>query len=242
MPPIQAIQEFRNQGYCVLRNHFDSHLIHECREAFWPRLLSYIERAEANRGRHRHFLPMPFDPPCSVPQFFFDPDVLAIVRDLMGDRIIADQWGCDVPLQGSEYQEFHVDYQRALFAELPDLFLPPYAIVVSFGLVKIARERGPIEIVPGTHRMKRAEALEAVKTEKLAAQAVALGIGDVLIRHPRALHRGTPNMTGIPRALCTIRYVRHWYADASRDVEPIPSAVWKSLTAKQQSLMRFPVS
>ncbi len=237
-----AIHEFQSQGYCVLRNHFDSHLIHECREAFWPRMLRFIENTEPNRGAHRYFLPLPFDPPCFAAQFFFDPCVLAIVQGLMDDRIVADQWGCDAPLPGSGYQEFHVDYQRPLFAEMPDLSLPAYAIVVSFGLVRIPQERGPIEIVPGTHRMKRAHALEAVKTEKLAVQAVPMEIGDVLIRHPWALHRGTPNTTGIPRALCTIRYVRRWYADASRDVEHIPGAVWKSLTAEQQRLMRFPVS
>ena len=71
-------------------------------------------------------------------------------------------------------------------------------------------------------------------------QAVPLEIGDVLIRHPWVLHRGTPNTTDTPRALVTIRYVRRWYADASRDVEEIPRATWASLTAAQQSLMRFP--
>lgn len=241
MTTVEAIQEFRNQGYCILRNHFDSHLMEECRKAFWPRLLAHIAHTEANRGPHRHFLPMPFAPPCFLPEFFFDPDVLVIAKGLMDDRIVADQWGCDAPLRGSEYQEFHVDYQRPLFSERPDLALPCYAVVVSFGLVAIAQEHGPIEIVPGSHNMKRADAMEAVKTQKLKPRAVSLQIGDVLIRHPWALHRGTPNITDIPRALCTIRYVRRWYADTSRDVEQIPMGIWESLTTEQQCLMRFPV-
>jgi len=241
MFPAQAIEEFKNQGFCVLRNHFDSYLVHECREAFWPRMLAYIDSAKANRGPHRYFLPMPFDPRCFMPQFFFDPDVITIVQGLMGDHIVADQWGCDVPLQGSEYQNFHLDYQRPLFAELPDLILPPYALVVSFGLVQIPRERGPIEIVPGTHRVTKESALKAIQDKEIDAQTVCLELGDVLIRHPWAWHRGTPNTTGIPRALCTIRYVRRWYADASRDVEQMPRTVWESLTAEQQSFMRFPL-
>lgn len=241
MYPAQAIQEFQNQGFCVLRNHFDSYFVHECREAFWQRMLAYIEDAKANRGPQRHFLPLPFDRPCFTPQFFFNPDVMLIIKGLMGDRIVADQWGCDVPLCGSEYQEFHVDYQRPLFPDFPDLVLPPYAIIVSFGLVRIPPERGPIEIVPGTHRMTRADAIEAIQTKKMEAQIVPLELGDVLIRHPWAWHRGTPNTTGIPRTLCTIRYVRHWYADASRDVEEMPRATWESMTPEQQRLMRFPV-
>jgi ectoine hydroxylase-related dioxygenase (phytanoyl-CoA dioxygenase family) len=185
---------------------------------------------------------MPFDPPIFVPQFFFDDEVLCIVRGLMDGRVIADQWGCDVPLRGSEYQDAHVDYKNPLFPEAPELTLPMYFLVVSFGLVRIAQEHGPIEIALGTHRMMRMDALRAVETGEIAMQAVTLEIGDVLIRHPWALHRGTPNKTDLPRALATIRYVRRWYTDASRDVEEVPPTTWESLTAEQQSMMRFPLS
>ncbi len=66
-------------------------------------------------------------------------------------------------------------------------------------------------------------------------------MGDVLVRHPWALHRGTPNATDEPRALVTIRYVRRWYADGSREVNPIPLAVWERLTEDQRRVMRFPL-
>src|ERR1035438_7578995 len=97
-----------------------------CREAFWPILLDYLERNrdQPNRGRQRHFLAMPFEVPCFAPEFFFDLGVLNIVRTVMDSPLVADQWSCDVPLQGSTYQDAHVDYQRPLFAEAPDLALP----------------------------------------------------------------------------------------------------------------------
>jgi len=239
--PIQEkISEVRDQGYCILRNHFAPPLVEACRQAFWPHLLTYLNSGHpANRGPHRHFLAMPFEPPIFFPQFFFDDAVLCIVRGLMDDRIVADQWGCDVPLRGSEYQAVHVDYQRPLFPEVPDLALPAYAMVVSFGLIRIAKEHGPIEIAPGTHRMTRTDALLAVEAGEIGLQAIPLEIGDVLIRHPWALHRGTPNTTDVPRALATIRYVRRWYADASRDVKDLPRATWESLTAEQQGMMRY---
>ena len=135
-----------------------------------------------------------------------------------------------------------MDYQHPLFPEVPDLTLPAYAMVVSFGLIRIAKEHGPIEIAPGTHRMTRIDAFMAVETGEIAMQGVPLEIGDVLIRHPWALHRGTPNTTDVPRALATIRYVRRWYTDASRDVEDLPRATWESLTGEQRSMMRFPQS
>ena len=219
-------------------------MIDACREAFWPLLLAYLKvhGHEPNRGPHRHFLPMPFTQPCFTPEFFFDKEVLSIARGVMDDRVVADQWGCDVPLRGSERQGIHVDYQRPLFSEAPDLSLPAYALVASFGLVPITPENGPIEIAPATHRMPRQEALRAVEAGEIGMQTVPLEIGDVLIRHPWALHRGSPNTTGTPRALVSLRYVRHWYADSSREVDLLPRAVWESLTREQQSVMRFPVA
>jgi ectoine hydroxylase-related dioxygenase (phytanoyl-CoA dioxygenase family) len=184
---------------------------------------------------------MVFEPPCFAPEFFFDGEVLGIVRGLMDDGVVADQWGCDVALQGSDYQGIHVDYQRPLFSELPDLSLPIYMLVVSFGLGPITAGDGPIEIAPGTHDMPRNEALRAVESGEIEMQSVPLGIGDVLVRHPWALHRGSPNTTDTPRALVSIRYVRRWYTDNSREVNSLPHAVWESLTFEQQSLMRFPV-
>ena len=114
-------------------------------------------------------------------------------------------------------------------------------LVVSFGLVRIAPEHGAIEIAPGTHRMPRKEALRAVESAEIEMRPVPLEIGDVLIRHPWALHRGSPNTTDTPRALVSIRYVRRWYADNSRQVNSIPPAIWESLTPEEQSTMRFSV-
>lgn len=237
-----AISELHDRGYCVLRHALAASLIDACRDAFWPVLLRHLSAGnEPNRGPQRHFLPMSFAPPCFSPGFFFNDHVLQVVHGAMDDRVVADQWACDVPLLGSEYQCLHVDYRRPLFAEVPDLLLPPYMLVVSFGLMDITPAHGPIEIARGTHRMARSDALRAVESGEIKLQAVPLEIGDVLIRHPWALHRGTPNTTGTPRVLIGIRYVRRWYSDNSRDVNPIPRYVWRSLTPEQQSAMSFPV-
>jgi ectoine hydroxylase-related dioxygenase (phytanoyl-CoA dioxygenase family) len=241
--PDGKLLELRRNGYCVLQAHFPEPAIQACRQAFWPRLLAWLEdhAHEPNRGPDRHFLPIPFDPPCFQPAFFFDPEVLAIIRASLGARIVADQWGCDVPLPGSEHQRAHVDYQRPLFEESPDLSVPPHMLIVSFGLRPIALAHGPIEVAPGTHAMPREQALRSVECGEIPLQPVPLEVGDVLIRHHWTLHRGSPNLTDQPRALLTIRYVRRWYADSSREVCAIPRAVWNSLTLEQRELMRFPV-
>lgn len=43
------------------------------------------------------------------------------------------------------------------------------------------------------------------------------------------------------RALASIRWVRRWYWDDSRDVDVVPRPVWESLTPEQRTLMRFPL-
>lgn len=244
MNPGDKITELKENGFCVRRAHFHAAVIDACREAFWPTLVDHLKKhnEEPNRGPHRQFLPMFFEPPCFAPEFFFDPDLLRVIQGVMDASVVADQWGCDIPLRGSEYQEPHVDYQRPLFAEAPDLALPPYMLIVSFGLVRITLADGPIQIAPGTHRIPKERAIRAVQSAEIEMGSVPLEIGDVLIRHPWALHRGTPNTRDTPRALVTIRYVRRWYADNSRETNPIPQAVWRCLTPEQQGMMRFPVA
>jgi ectoine hydroxylase-related dioxygenase (phytanoyl-CoA dioxygenase family) len=240
----RIVTEINDLGFCVLRAHLRDSVVDACREALWPTLQRYVEANadEPNRGPHRHFLPMPWDVNCYAPEFFFDPEVLSVVRVLMGDRVVADQWGCDVPLEGSCFQQFHADYQRPLFEEQPDLRLPQYTLIMSFGLVPITAENGALEIVPGTHRIARNEALQQIASRALTPRTVPLEIGDILLRHPWALHRGTPNNTPTARPLVTIRYVRRWYADDSREVNPIPAAIWRTMSLEQQSMMRFPLA
>lgn len=119
-------RELEERGFCVLRSALATSLVDDCRDAFWPVLSAYLATSpEPNRGPARHFLPMPFDPPCFSPGFFFHEDLLRVVHEVMGDRVVADQWGCDVPLLGSRHQNLHRDYARPLFAEAPELALPP---------------------------------------------------------------------------------------------------------------------
>jgi hypothetical protein len=162
----EKILEITESGYCVLKAHLPESAIDACKEAFWSILQEYLASHEhqPNRGSRRHFLPMPFEPPCFAQEFFFDTEILNIVRGAMDSRVVADHWGCDVPLRGSEHQRFHVDYQRPLFQEVPDLLLPPYMLVVSFGLVPVTAAHGPIEIAMGTHRMPREVAMRSVET------------------------------------------------------------------------------
>ncbi len=237
-----AVEHVRDRGFAVLRGHLPSTLVDECREGLRPHWEAFHrDNPQANRGPHRYFLAMPFEAPWFSPRFFIDPEILRVVRSAMDDRVVADQWGCDVPLFGSEFQRAHIDYARPLFTEAPDLALPPFALVVSVGLVPIGPQAGPIEIAPGTHLWPRSRAEAAIDAGEVPLEPVPLSVGDVLIRNPWTLHRGTPNTTATPRFLVSTRYVRRWYHDDSRDVRSIPKRLWESLPPECRQVMRFPV-
>ena len=64
--------------------------------AFRPIRYSKLPRSlhdKPNRGENRHFLAMPFEPPCFAPEFFFDAGLLSVVHRATDDRVIADQMG-----------------------------------------------------------------------------------------------------------------------------------------------------
>jgi hypothetical protein len=71
---------------------------------------------------------MPFNPPCFAPEVVLDSEILNIVRCVMDERVVADQWVCDVSVFGSKNQNIHVDNQRPLFPETPDITLPAYML------------------------------------------------------------------------------------------------------------------
>lgn len=243
LPQVEGrLADLREVGYCLLRGHFSHDAVLSCRDAVWPLVLTRAAKGSSNRGPSRFYFPMPFDGPAFQPVFFFDPAILAIVRGAMGERVVADQWGCDVPVRGSTYQALHVDFARPLFEEAPEQVFPPYFLAVSFALQPITAAHGPIEIAPRTHRMSPNAARRAVEAKEVDLDRVTMEVGDVLVRHPWALHRGSPNTEPEPRALVTVRYVRKWYADDSREVCTVPHRTWELLTPEQQALMRFPRS
>ena len=87
-----AEEELQKQGFCILKGHLAVSLIDNCRVAFLPVLQNFLENNGhlPNRGTNRYFLPMPFEPPCFVPEFFFDETILNLVKSILGDKIMAD--------------------------------------------------------------------------------------------------------------------------------------------------------
>ena len=63
-------------------------------------------------------------------------------------------------------------------------------------------------------------------------------LGDVMVRDVRALHRGTPNRTPVPRPMVVIGYSRRWLFRPEVTIH-IPRAMHETLTARARQMLRF---
>jgi len=234
----QKVDEIVSDGFCILRGQFPRDAMQACFDAFLPTLLEFAEanRNEPNRGSERHYINLPFEPPFYDPRFFFDETILAIGRKLLSDDLYIYLHATDTPLNGSVYQDVHEDL-GPLFHDHPDLVLPPEVLTVNYSFVDVTPENGPFEVARGSHRLPKSEALVKVEAGEIPLEPVLLEAGDVLVRNPRCLHRGTPNTTDTPRpvAMYTLnRLWRHWNIRGN----PIPDSTWDGLTEAQQRLLK----
>jgi ectoine hydroxylase-related dioxygenase (phytanoyl-CoA dioxygenase family) len=234
----QFTHEALTEGLCILRNHFPAEKLHRWNEEFQPLLEANIERegANENRGSHRYYVTLPFAAPFADEEIFADPDVLAIVENLVGKDFIMVQLATDTPLKGSDYQDLHRD-APPLFPELA-AETPPFQLAVNFPLVDVTEENGPFETTYGTHQMTKEEGLRKLEAGEIKLDRLMMKIGDLMIRDVRAIHRGTPNRTDAPRPMCVIGYSRRWLFRPEVSIR-IPHLAWENLSQKAKHLLRF---
>ena len=234
-----AKRQIEQDGFCILRNHFPAVALDACLEAFTPQLLAYEKkhRGNPNRGPFRHYITLPFEPPFYNPTFFFDSCILDILRSILGTDIRIDQYASDTPFNNSVYQDIHADL-APLFPDQPTLIVPPALLTVNFSFVDITPERGPFEVARGSHLLPKEEALAQIKAGTIPLEPLLMSKGDVLIRNPLCLHRGTPNRTVTPRPVAVISVSRFWYHREQLEAKPLSTSLWDNFTAKQQKIMQ----
>lgn len=233
----QLAHEALRDGFCVLKSHFSRDKILKWREACQPLLDEQIriEGGKTSRGANRYYVTFPFACPFSDPAIYEDADILAIVEQLAGKDFVMCQLASDTPVLGSDFQEIHRDCPP-LFPET-GVETPPYQLALNFPLVDVTADNGPLEIIRGTHLMSRAEGMRLLEAGKARIEAVALQMGDVMIRDVRTLHRGTPNRTDTPRPMVVIGYSRSWLHRPEVSIQ-IPREAWEGLSETARRMLR----
>lgn len=233
----QLTNEALEDGFCVLPGHIPAEKIARWGEDFAPLLANHIDREGhiQNRGPGRYYVTLPFDAPFADESVFRDPDVLAIVENLVGAEFTMVQLATDTPLLGSDHQDIHRD-APPLFPEW-GMETPSFQLAVNFPLIDVTPENGPFEVARGTHRMSKEEGMRLIESGERPLEAVCLKAGDVMVRDVRGLHRGTPNLTDVPRPMVVIGYSRKWLHRPEVSIR-IPRHVWESLSLESQQMLR----
>lgn len=225
-------------GFCILPGQFSAETLATWSERFAPLLDAHIEREGhlQNRGTGRWYVTLPFIDHWADPVIFEDDDVLAIVEALVGADPVFCQLATDTPGVGSDYQATHRD-APPLFPETGEE-TPPFQLAVNFPLVEVTHENGPLEIARGTHMMPKGDALAAIASGHIPLEPIPMKLGDVMVRDVRALHRGTPNRTPVPRPMVVLGYSRKWLHRPEVHIR-VPRDVRDGLSDRAKHLLRF---
>jgi ectoine hydroxylase-related dioxygenase (phytanoyl-CoA dioxygenase family) len=235
----QLAEDLNRDGICVIRRLFDPELIQEWSTAF-NHLFQQRQQQPgglAPREQSRYYLTLPWVQPFANPAVFANPVILSVLNRVFYQEYRLVQLGADIPVQGSQYQEIHRDF-RPLFSD--QIVTPLYALAVNFPLVEVTAENGPFQMARGTHLLPREEGLVKVRAGEIPMESFYLQPGDVMIRSPLALHRGSPNRTDQPRPMIVMGYVMHWLHTPKVDLT-LPQDYYNSLPEQTKQLLRCQV-
>jgi hypothetical protein len=202
-------EQFAAEGWLRIGGLFDPALIDEVREECERQLESLTEirdghRAYLNVGDKRLMLPVRLTGALANPKLYANPLLLTMLRPLLGEDFLIDNFACVVALPGALEQHAHEDHPD-LFPEMAALRsqLPPYAVTVAIPLVDLTEETGTTRIVAGSNR-EGSEHSEVLPY---------LNRGDCFLMDYRTEHNGTPNRSPAARAVLFIIYARYWFID-----------------------------
>ncbi|QIR40014.1 phytanoyl-CoA dioxygenase family protein [Tolypothrix sp. PCC 7910] len=233
------VEELNRDGICIIRGLFDQQLIGEWAEAFEKLFRDRQNQPGglAPRENSRYYLTLPWVTPFANRSVFANPVIMGILERVFYQEYVMVQMGVDVPFQGSDYQETHRDF-RPLFSD--NIVTPLYALAVNFPLVEVTPENGPFQMARGTHLLPREEGLRKISTGEIPMESFYMQPGDVTIRSPLALHRGSPNRTNQPRPMVVMGYAMHWLHTPKVDLT-LERDYYDSLPENLRNLVRCQV-
>ena len=219
---IAAAHHFRLNGCLSLESSFDPGRVQAMQSDFLEQYASkdrgVIEETCLKVGVERYMFSIQLRMPFLDPQIYACPNVLPIVRELLGQDCILQSVGVVCAYPGAPMQPVHRDYP-ALFAEAGGLnaFFPPFALHVVVPLVDLTPETGTTALWEGSHRVKSSRDegnWSQVGPDQLEGAILPMPrMGDCYFMDYRLRHTGTPNKSDRPRPILYLIYSRRWFMD-----------------------------
>lgn len=238
----QYAAEVREDGYTILREFISVAAIDDMATHFQPILEKRMQSAPPDRGPGRFYSTVPFTLPFANPSIFADPFLMKILEGIVGNDFVMCQLASDTPVIGSEYQQIHRDTEGLFFDDASSYTeTPAYQLGVNFPLCDITCDDiGPLEIAKNTHMLTSNDQNELIASNCVKLEGLYMKKGDILIRDVRCLHRGTPNVTDMPRPMIVMGYSRKWLRRPEVGLK-IPQSIFSGLSDAAQRMLRFEV-
>ncbi len=207
------LYELGLNGFILFRNLLPLDLVQDMFDQIQPLYLGELARVKAGdstslRGRNR----MSFDikgyvdrlkGPLDDQRFRRNP----IIEELVGTTLGPWRYGvtkAECPFEDAGTMAWHPDTPST-----GDPSGPVRITRMTFNvpLVDVNDASGPMEVIPGSHRMHHHEAWRDIyRLPQIYPVRLMMKRGDALLRDGNLLHRGTPNLTSAPRILLDQTY------------------------------------
>jgi len=221
--------EFKLNGFLLFPALFPPGLIDEMNRQFEELLALEIEIERKGlppsvRGAQRYAVNIgtvieKSGGPLNDPLARANPMVEELANALLG-RWRRDKLIVECPLPGSDYMGWHTDtYYKT--PEERDAPKRTTMLKLHIPLVDVDETNGPMEVIPGSHRMNYVEGDAAVRAlSRVYSTKILTRKGDAYLRDGDLIHRGTPNLSDKPRPL----YSQIYKAAGQRDPELVVSS------------------
>src|SRR5262245_19044501 len=207
------LYELGLNGFILFRNFLPLDLVESMFDEMQPIVRGELSRVTAGdtssmRGRNRMSFDIRFyieklQGPLDDDRFRRNPVIEELVTAVLG-RWRYGVTKAECPCKDSDLMAWHPDTESTGDPNDP---VRPSRLTFNVPLVDVNDANGPMEVIPGSHRMHHHEVrrhiyfIPAIYHVKLLLRR-----GDALLRDGKLLHRGTTNVTDAPRILLDQTY------------------------------------
>lgn len=187
------LKAFKEQGYVVLENAFDSALIDSVRDEF-------LKANSFEAGFKRKLVSVNLQGSINSKEFLFNPTIIQYIEKILNPLYVIESVLAPVTGPGSEMQHKHSD-GGGTYGGKYDLMLPAHAVGVMIPLIDMNTTTGTTRVWPGSQTNPNREEYIDLEIKK----------GSCFLIDTRILHAGTSNNSNALRPMIYITYSFPWY-------------------------------
>lgn len=241
----EALLTFRDTGFVVLENAYDTAFLTTVRDAYEAELDRYLAGKgglAALKGKtfgenHIGFFP-PMFAPIADDRLAAHPIACQLMDRLLGEDFRCAFYHTNTACPGSGIQPIHRDTSLLFGGDL-SVPHPVGVLVLNVPLCDFNEENGSTEVWPASHLLVDLEPGDGAKIDERASRLPSvrtnLPLGSLVLRDMRMFHRGMPNRSEDVRTMMAIVYQRGWMGDKSITV---PQSTWDAWSPKARRIFR----